>query len=505
MNDSLSQDQLQAMLAANPMNHQQSAMALGGSNNIISGAINGWQKYTNVLGDVSTGIAKGELSTLKGASDIGQTIARGATQPLIGQAALQTPQEQQFNQQVGTALTPQNTPERIGYTGEKIGEYFAPGGIESDTAAKGASYIDKLPDILGMTGKAAKTLTGTLKTALQGLISGTSAGAVSTAQTGDVKQGIGTGEFVAPFGAAGKALEDVAPGALTAINKAGFRLSPSQEAKTQKITEDAARFMAVNKITGGQETKFSKLSNVTQKLESTLQSSLPKDVQISKQEIVSNIDSMVEQLRSTDPAIYTQARNKADEAIRLINERQGDSIPIKDVLQGKRSWGTMAFKTSAKAKQDPTVSSEGAFAAEQGYQTALEKALNDSNSTIKVPASMKPMFDDKSEVTLPEFNAVYSKAINARNLTGIARFKSDSNLFGRLFGLWAGKSLGQSVMPGLGGEIVGGALGEMVSSKIPGALRYGAEKALGTSGLPEATAKTISGITTPPLSQDQNQ
>jgi len=448
----------------------QSSTALGG--------------VTDTLRSVSIGATKGAIGTLQ---NIGQTIA----QP-IGQA-LGVPKEQ-----IGISpqtLAPEGTAEKVGQTAERVGEFFTPGGLEKGAVAKGASYIEKLPELLGLGGKAATALVGSLKTAFNSLVSGASMGGVSVAQTGDISQAKGTAELGAFSGGLAGLAKTFGPEISQALNKADFRLTPMKEAKTQKIADSAAKFITDNKILGSNTTKFAKLGAINGKLESALQNSLPEGVSVAKSKIAEEMNKNVELFRQTDESIYNQARSKADEALKLLQERPGDSISIKDVLANKRSWGSMAFKTSAKAKQDPTVASEGAYAVEQAYQKSLEGALDSAKASIQIPTSLQKFFGGAKNATLQEFNKVYSNAINAKNLTGIAQYKSDAGLFGRYFGLWVGKTVGQTVMPGLIGEIMGAGAGEIASSKLPGVARNIAEHGLAFPGAASPIAKVTAGVT----------
>lgn len=181
---------------------------------------------------------------------------------------------------------------------------------------------------------------------------------------------------------------------------------------------------------------------------------------------------------------------------------QEKNISVKDALNYKRSYGNAAFRQSKFSVTTPGVVSEGSYAVEQGFQKALSDTLDSNNSKINIPSSMSKMFGGKSSVTLPEFNKVYSDAINSKNLTGLARFKNDSGLVGRFFGLWAGESIGNTVMPGLGGKIVGGMAGEMASTQLPGLARRAGENIISGSNAIPGIAKTGLGIAEQP---DQNQ
>ena len=118
---------------------------------------------------------------------------------------------------------------------------------------------------------------------------------------------------------------------MTALNKAGFKLTPTQEAKTQKIADSAAQFMTSNKITGSDISKARQLTSLTSNMENVLQSSLPNNVSVPRSDIVSSINDAVESLKNFRPAVYTQARNKADEAISVLKSAKSDSQFTKGV------------------------------------------------------------------------------------------------------------------------------------------------------------------------------
>lgn len=445
------------------INPNQAAAALGHSTGIIGKTLSaGW----GALQDVSHGVQKGVESTEVGLGTL-------AGKALGNQGMVNSLQGFKENN-----LQPKNLGETIGKTGEQVGEFFAPGGAEKKLATKASSLITGAGKVANLA-----------KAGIKGLTSALSFGGVTAAQTGDMGKAEGAAELGGALGTAGGLIEHFGPGIAQSLQKADFRLTPMREAKASKIAENAAGFMSKNNIVGSPEVKFAKLQKINQDMEGALQSSLPKGVTVSKASIADNINANVEALRGSDEAVYNQARSKADEALSLLQERDGSSLEVKDALSAKRSWGGMAFKTSKKAKIDPTVSSEGSYAIEQGYQKALEDSLNDSGTSIKIPSAMQGYFGGASETSLSDFNKVYSQSINAKSLTGIAQYRNDAGLFGRLFGLWAGKAIGQSIAPGLMGEIVGAGVGEAAATKLPGMLRNVGERAVGYPELPGAVGK----------------
>jgi hypothetical protein len=444
------------------------------------------------------GVAKGVGSTASGLADIGKKITTGIGSLFGVKAAPDLDQQlQNASQPVGTAQT-------VGFGAEKVAEFFLPEGAESQIFDKGASLIDQLPEALGLEGKAATAITGTLKTALKSAITGASTATVTAAQTGgDEAQTKSAGLFGAIAGGAGQALESFGGGLLKSLQKSDFKLTPAAEAKAAQKVESAAQFMADNKILGSSSNKYSKLTNLTQSFEDTLQSSLPEKLQINKDAIASYVNQSLDSLKRTDPAVYNSASRDAKEALDLLGSKPGTSIDIGEALDGKRSYGKVAFKQSKVF--DPKVTSIGSYAVEQGYQKAIEDVAGSTNVPIHIPPELQGYFGGNESVSLPEFNKVYSNAISAKNLTNIAQFRKDSGIVGRLFGISSGGALGQMIMPGLGGKVIGGAAGEIASTKLPGLARNLAERALSSGGIAPIATKVGLGINAATSNPQQQQ
>lgn len=115
-------------------------------------------KAVDTAGEFSEGVAKGILKTLKGASDVGEKVARTATRPFIGEAADRTQAEEEFSKKADEFLKPENTPQKIGFTAEQVAEFFVPAakaakaeqainllsqGIKSPALAAGARVLGK--------------------------------------------------------------------------------------------------------------------------------------------------------------------------------------------------------------------------------------------------------------------------------------------------------------------------------------------------------------------------
>lgn len=456
------------------MSPDQAKSALGAANQGLLNTL----KQIPYIGQPLAGAVGGALHT---GGEIDKMMMQGASHipGPIGQAAGNKAQEIEKNLQ-SPSLHPDTMAGKIGQGAEQIGEFMSPGGLEK-------AAVGMVPKVAGFAGKA-------LETATKAGVTAGSMTAVDAAQTGgDLHSMRQTAEVGGVAGGLSGLAEAFGPGLLQSLAKSGFRMTPTQEAKTVRITDAASKFIADNKITGTNPQKFRKLLSVNSDFEGMLQMSLPKGVAVTKDAIVKNIQENIARLPTEDPGEAASAATKAKEAFATLEKVPGDTLDVATTLKGKRSWGQQAFKMSEGSKRDPTVSGVGSYAVELGYEKALEDTLNTTGGTIKISPKYQSMFGGKTDVTLPEFNKVYSDAINAKNLTGVAQFRNDAGYVGKMFGLYIGKTIGESFLPGIGGALIGGGLGEMVASRGAGVARFAAEKLLNAPNLPTQTAKAIEG------------
>ncbi len=147
------------------------------------------QKATGAIGDVATGAGKGLLHTISGSDD--WMRAHGPAFMTNSNMGFGPPANLEHVKQMAT---PQGTAQKIGYGGEQVGEFLAPGGLEERGAAKLATLFPKL-------GKYAAPLAHVLTSAI-------SSGGVNAAQGGSPVTGAlmgGGGQVL------GQGLKAVAP------------------------------------------------------------------------------------------------------------------------------------------------------------------------------------------------------------------------------------------------------------------------------------------------------
>lgn len=471
---------------------------------------------SGVLPQIAEGVDKSVLGTAAGTATLGMKLANAAgsvagTIPVVGPAIqkfLTLDPNGAAAKSIATAnadAQTQGAAQEVGKTAGDIAQFFVPGGAEADLA-KGADSAIEAANIagkLGLTGKAADVLNAALKVAAHGAVTSGSMAGVTAAQTGG---NVGATEQAAVLGgaagAAGKALELAAPGITKALVHADFKLSPAQEAKASKVAEDAAQFETDNGIIGSEKSKLNKLTALNTDLESTIQKAVP-DLKVSTKDIAADASKAVETLRKSDPAVYAAAKADLKEGIATMGTKD---ITAEDALNGKRSWGSRAFKSSRLSTKDPTVAKEGAYALEQAYQGAFSNALDrlssagtgavkEGSGVIPIPTKLQSYFGGQSEVSLQDFNNVYSNAINSKNLNFVSQFKDNAGLMGRMFGIFAGRILGEAIMPGPAGEVIGMTGGELLSNHAPGAIRAGLETAVNANpGKITGAAKIAQGV-----------
>ena len=138
----LSQQQIDALNGVSSAVQPNQAMgALSKSTQAVSGMI-------NTAGNFAQGVAKSEIGTVQGASEIGEDIATAATKPLLGDAANAPQATQQFNQAADQFTQPQGGAETAGYWTGQLAQFLAPtDAIKGMEAGVDASKIPTLAKV----------------------------------------------------------------------------------------------------------------------------------------------------------------------------------------------------------------------------------------------------------------------------------------------------------------------------------------------------------------------
>lgn len=157
----------------------------------------GYEKFSDALGDFSSGAVKGAISTVKGAGELGTKALDSIYGKRNGGSDLYRP-ETEAGQKAEEFLAPKNTAESIGKGTEQIGEFFIPAGkiaqVEKFLAGGvKTATLAKLTPIVGE--KAAKVISNALSVGTKmGVRAGEGGGIVAVQSGGDAKEtGIAAG------------------------------------------------------------------------------------------------------------------------------------------------------------------------------------------------------------------------------------------------------------------------------------------------------------------------
>ena len=155
------------------------------------------QQPTGVLGklrEFSTGIAKGELSTLRGIGTVGEKALNQSVGRLVnifgGRGNVPTVSDTVLNrssvagQRATELLTPKTGAEKAGFAVEQIAEFFLP----ASKIAKAEKFVNVLSSGIKSTKLAAATRIGG-----KALASAIPTATIATAQTGSIKEGLKAG------------------------------------------------------------------------------------------------------------------------------------------------------------------------------------------------------------------------------------------------------------------------------------------------------------------------
>lgn len=233
------------------------------------------QPETGLKG-IATGIAKGEIATVKGLADIGEKIASQTAGRVVnlvsGEGFKPTPVQDSFGNLVGSEqkvkeiTTPEGTAENIGFATEKIAEFLAP----SSAISKAKGVTTGLVKGTGTLSKIAKTAIGSGTEAL-------ATGAQSAIQEGEINDNVKTASLIASlFPVAGQVLKSSGSG----VSKLGQKIQQSVIKPSIKDIEDGFKVDTINKFNlgGSLEQTLAKTNAKMNDLSSQLKDKLANSV-----------------------------------------------------------------------------------------------------------------------------------------------------------------------------------------------------------------------------------
>lgn len=381
------------------------------------------------LEGVGVGIAKGTLSTLKGAGELGTKIGQfflnkplqAITGNKLSTAPILTPGTSQ-NTDATEYLKPQGTAEKIGRGLEQIAEFAIPASKVA-TATRGLPVVPRI---------ASQIATDT---------------AVSTVQEGTINKDVGTTAVVStvfsslPF--VGKiigknlGLEKITSKLARNMEAQNMKLSPLQREELNKRGEDIVGYLTKKKIIGNPIQRYKKIDVLYNKMEERVQKTLTKSgVSYPKEKLVQIIDDVPVRYSTQfdNPEVYEKLVKLSDQLKKYVQTNFKGEIPIEKVNQFKRTYYKNAFNKAG----DKVVNDARLALGDSLYQDVLQN----------VPQ-------------LKSINKDYGKVILARKILGKAVGRNQLGLIGNIVSTAAGSMAGAS----MGGPL-GGAAGAVVGPKI---------------------------------------
>lgn len=352
-----------------------------------------------VFTDLPTGVAKGAVSTIKSASNLGGKIFNPIDRLIPGMDTsnapdkLQSVVEDKLNVPQGTLLKPSNLGQNIGYYGEKIAELATPMGLsgKAEKAVEGARILKSAPKLIQ---KIAPTIA---KATTEGL---TSAG-VTGLQTGDINEAKNAGVVGAALPIAGKILSVPFKATLEYFPKRLVQAAVGQGKEELRAGKDVSDYILKNKRVG----TFNSLLNQSEAQMTHLNGQIAKNLgQATENGVLINKNNVIGEL--------VDKINKDGGAINHeeINNMLHDLVPQARGLLQKETLNPIEANR-LRQLVDRTVGDRNFLKNQLPFkQDVLRDFANNLRETVKqnAPEDTRGLFDDLSkEITLR--NALFKK------------------------------------------------------------------------------------------------
>lgn len=375
------------------------------------------------------GVGKGLLSTVKGASSLGERGLAAAARTVLPKSAeerlgiskgFETGAERGIAEEL---VTPVGTAEKVGFFGEQIGELFIP-------VLPKAGKISKL----ARAGREAGEL-----------------GAKTAIQTGEVEEGVeaaALGGLTSGIGSVlvGPIFNKAAPSVSKWLEKTNLRLTPTQKRNLGTKVDEVADFLAEKKIVGSPQKRFQTVDNLYDLAEDSLQKFLKgSKKKVARTELLGQIDKIKGKYVNNIDALSIEKR--IDNVISTITKRQPSNIPLGNLNKLKRS----TYKNAYSKAGDRVIDS-----VEHDIADVLRLSIQKATQGMKIEGK-----------AIADFNREYGTLINARKLLKIAESRKQIGFMGKLLATTMGGAIGTSFGGPLG-TAVGAAAAQPVAEGIAG-------------------------------------
>lgn len=211
-----------------------------------------------------------------------------------------------------------------------------------------------------------------------------------------------------------------------ALEQESLRLTPTEQQNLIRKGQDIAKFISDKKIVGSPEQRYNKIDTLYEIMEGKIKNTIKNSgVAFSKNEVIENINKIPDTFIN-DPTAYNQVSNRVKEISKVINSKQGNTIPATIVNEIKRNVYKRAYAKNAT------------------------DIISDSNKAVG--DSLKSMLDDKVS-GLSELNKEYGLIIASKKALFNAKTKNQIGMLSTIIGSMIGAQVGSAVAGPIGGAV----------------------------------------------------
>ncbi len=367
------------------------------------------KKSAHILGNILLGVGKGVLSTVTG---LGQVTLKGASMlPLpektkkVIQGGIQTGEELKSEE-----LKPENTLQKVGFSGEQISEFFIPGGA--------INKVGKVANVAIKAQKIGKVLKGTETLATKTALESGTYGVQRLLQTGgDVESAKETALFSAAAVPALASLEKIAPVVANFLQKSQMKITNKDKGFLGDFVKDTASFLNKKRITGNPEEQFNKLNILRNEADNAIngyltKSSKAKKLYVDKNKLLYEIDNLKQSSFVQNTVDFKKTSSEIDNIIKNINSQYGDKINLVDVNKLKVSFLNKAmdsknniafdtnFWTSIKIGNSIAELANPKHMLNIGSSPIRKKLFKEYGEIVNAQVTMKTTLDNMNKVDI---------------------------------------------------------------------------------------------------------
>lgn len=233
------------------------------------------------------------------------------------------------------------------------------------------------------------------------------------------------------------------------LEKESLRLTPTQKAKLGTRLNDITQFNIDNNITGNPGARLSKINDVVQNYNTTMDNYLKNEVPdnvVQTSTLEDRLNNLKIKYQASDVADLEGAGKQIDSAVNRLKV-YGDNIPTARLDNLKSSYYDQSYGNQIGSGITDEVQADIARVYKEAIQENLPGKVINGQS-------------------IADFNKDYGNALTSRKILQAAIGKPQIGPIGRIGAKVAGAALGSPF--GVGGEVIGGLYGDKAASMLMG-------------------------------------